>query len=121
MDAAPLPTRYVLCFVCFFVLFCGLFDCFAISCFVCLFIRYDSLFLFGYQHFHNRTQSRVMTQITVKHIFSRGSFFRVFAQINIRLLLIFALLHTINSILLTIYSTKNYFRALVVYREKREN
>ena len=58
--------------------------------------------------------------------FSRGPFFRVFAKINIRVDLIFAFLHLIISTLLIVYSKKKFFagpnfRALVVYREKREN
>ena len=40
---------------------------------------------------------------------------------NIRVGLIFALLHLINSKLLMIFVKKKDFRALVVYREKREN
>ena len=56
----------------------------------------------------------------------RGPFFRVFAKINIRVDLIFALLHLIVNILLIVYSKNNMFagpnfRAFVVYREKREN
>ena len=58
--------------------------------------------------------------------FSRGPFFRVFAKINICVNLIFAILHLIISTLLIVYSKNNIFagpnfRALVVYREKREN
>ena len=47
---------------------------------------------------------------TVNPLFSSGSFFRVFTQINIRAVLIFALLYRISSILLVIYCKKNYFR-----------